>query len=130
VPLVRFDQLRPGTHVSSSGLIMELDESVYRNADQLVTTSRQQEIDSVTPVNTPGIVAGGPIWDLLSSGQMAETDLVELGDLVAGKIEPRRGPNEINVYVESRGGLGDTALASRAYDLALERGLGTEIQLK
>jgi ornithine cyclodeaminase/alanine dehydrogenase-like protein (mu-crystallin family) len=130
VPLVWYEQLRPGTHVSSSGLIMELDESVYRHADQIVTTSRQQEIVSLKPSDTPGIVPGGPLWDLLTEGALTEESIVELGDVVSGKVPPRVGPTDINVYLESRGGLGDAALASRAYDIARERGLGTEFDLR
>jgi len=126
-PLVRFDQLRPGTHVTSSGLNFELDASVYTGANQLVATSRQQEIGDATPAYAPGRVTGGPIWDLLSSGALTNESIVELGAIVRGDVAARNGPSDINVYRESRGGVGDAALASRVYEIARERGLGTEV---
>jgi ornithine cyclodeaminase/alanine dehydrogenase-like protein (mu-crystallin family) len=129
VPLVRFDQLRPGTHVSSAGLSFELDISIYRDAHQLVAASRQQEVVSAMPTDTPGRVTGGPLSELLSDGRLSAESIIELGSIVQGRVAARNGPADINVYRESRGGVGDAALASRAYDLARERGLGVEIDL-
>jgi ornithine cyclodeaminase/alanine dehydrogenase-like protein (mu-crystallin family) len=128
-PLVRYEQLRPGTHVTSAGLNFELDASVYRDADQLVAASRQQEVASAMPTDTPGRVTGGPLYDLLSSGALMPESIVELGAIVRGDVVPRNGQTDINVYRESRGGVGDAALASRVYDLARARGLGTEFDL-
>jgi ornithine cyclodeaminase/alanine dehydrogenase-like protein (mu-crystallin family) len=84
----------------------------------------------VRPSNTPGTVEGGPIWDLMQEGALTEESIVDLGEIVSGKVPARNGPNEVNVFLESRGGIGDVALASRVYDIARERGLGTEIDLR
>ncbi len=129
-PLVRYEWLRPGTHVSSAGLNFELDRSVYERADQFVAASPQQEIASAAPTDTPGRVTGGPISELLRDGTLSPAAIVALGTIVRGDVAPRSGPNDINVFRESRGGLGDAALAARAYDLARQRGLGTEFALR
>jgi ornithine cyclodeaminase/alanine dehydrogenase len=129
-PLLKAEWLRPGTHVNSSGIVLELDESVFRGADQIVAASRTQQIEGVRPSGQPGTVEGGPLWDLLTSGELTEESIVDLGDVVSGKTPPRSGPNDINVYLESRGGIGDVALASRVYDIARDLGLGTEIDLR
>ena len=84
---------------------------------------------SALPSDTPGRLTGGPVHDLLSSGALTAESIVELGAIVAGEVAARNGPGDINVYRESRGGIGDAALASRVYDIAKARGLGTEVDL-
>ena len=126
-PVLRFDQLQPGVHVTSMGLTTELDESIYLEADQLVAASREQEIDSSAPgPNNPGNVEGGQLWRLLQAGRLSRERIIELGTIIQGDIAPRNGPSDINVFRESRGGVGDTALASWVYEQARERGLGVE----
>lgn len=129
-PVVSYEQIRPGTHVTSSGLAMELDASVYLRADQVVVASRQQEIANSLPTYAPGRVTGGVLHDLLSSGALQPEALVQLGDVARGAVAPRNGPKDINVYRDSRGGLSDAALVSCAYDRARERGLGVEFAFR
>jgi len=126
-PILRFDQIRPGTHVTSMGRSTELDESVYLMADQLVAGSREQEIQEARPsAHSAAKGRTGQIWDLLESGRFTRDRIVELGSIVKGEVAPRNGPRDINVFRESRGGVGDIALASWVYEQALARGLGTE----
>jgi ornithine cyclodeaminase len=130
-PVLTFDQLHPGVHVTSMGLTTELDESLYLRADQLVAASRVQEIESSAPgPNNPGNVEGGQLWRLLQEGRLAPESIVELGAIISGDVTPRNGPADITVFRESRGGVGDTALANWAYEEALRRGLGTEFDFE
>jgi alanine dehydrogenase len=130
-PVLTFDQIRPGTHVTSMGLTSELDASCYLKADQFVAAGRDQEIDSSAPgPNNPGNVDGGPLWRLLEDGDIVPEAIVELGAIVRGDVAPRNGPKDITVFRESRGGVGDTALANWVYEEACRRGIGTEFDFR
>lgn len=125
-PAVTYEQLRAGTHVSSAGLNSELDSSIYLRADQLVAASREQEVASAMPTNTPGRVTGGVLYDLLQSGAVKGDSILDLGALALGEVAPRNGPADINVFRESRGGVGEIAFASWVYDRARELDLGVD----
>lgn len=129
-PVVTYDQLRPGAHVSSGGLAMELDASIYLQVDQLVAFSRSQEVANAAPTNVPGRVTGGIIHDLLTSGALKPESIVELGHLASGEVPAKNGPEHINLYRDTRGGTADAALAIWAYDRAKERGLGVEFAFR
>jgi alanine dehydrogenase len=131
-PLIRFDQLRPGTFVVGLGSDHELDESVYLEATQLVATSRAQMLQaggsgqsgqgSVTP--------RGPLARLLKQGALVPNRLADLGAIVAGDTPARNGPTDVTVYLDARGGVADTALVSAIYDRARERGRGTDFDFQ
>jgi len=125
-PVVAYDQLRPGTHVTSFGLVGELDASVYLQADQLVAASREQEIENAQPTKTPGRITGGVLYDLLSAGSLTPESITDLGAIAHGDVPARNGPSDINVFRDSRGGVGEAAFASWIYDRAKERDLGVE----
>jgi hypothetical protein len=95
-------------------------------ADQFVVASQQQEIANALPTSAPGRVTGGTLYELLKSGTLTREAFVPLGAIAQGDVAPCNGPNDINIYRDSRGGLGDAALASWAYDRARERGLGLD----
>jgi len=125
-PVVTYEQLRPGTHVTSAGLVGELDASVYLRADQLVAASREQEIENTQPTKTPGRITGGVLYELLTAGSLQPESIVDLGAIVRGDVAAGSGPTDINVYRDSRGGVGEAAFASWVYDRARERELGVE----
>jgi alanine dehydrogenase len=124
------DGWRPGVHVSSVGVNRELDRSVYQGADQIVTASRAQQIALSLPSDTPGRLTGGPIADLLGEGVLTPESFVELGDLVSGKIDPRNAPTDRTLFLDSRGGVADTALVSYVYERAREQDRGVEFSFK
>jgi len=126
-PVLHGDQLRPGVHVTSMGLPNELDASVYLRADQFVAASREAEIDEATPSSiSAGRATGGALYQLLREKRLTVESIIELGALVTGDVAPRNGPNDITVFRESRGGPGDIALASYAYERARQLGRGIE----
>lgn len=125
-PVVNHQQLRPGTHVTSFGLVGELDASVYLQADQLVAASREQEIENAQPTKTPGRITGGILYELLTAGRLTPESIADLGAVVHGDVPARNGPTDINVFRDSRGGVGEAAFASWVYDRARERDLGVE----
>ena len=96
----------------------EFDDAVIARADRLVATLKEQAImdeqaDLFQPV-TQGITS----WDRIA----------DLGELVAGKAEGRRSPDEITVFKQnSDQGVGFMALAKLAHDKARAAGIGIEI---
>ena len=126
-PVLSFADLHPGTHVTSMGMSTELDESVYLEVDQFVAPSAGQEVDSHSPVAAPHIE--GALYQLAQAGRWDTNRIVELGAIIEGEIPARNGPEDINLFRESRGGPGDIALANWVYERAKEQGLGVEVDL-
>lgn len=126
-PVLSYPNLRPGTHVTSMGQVTELDESIYLGVDQFVVPSREQEIDSASPNAHPHVE--GHLLRLVQEGRYDPARIVELGSLIKGEVAPRNRPTDITLFRDSRGGVGDLALANYAYERARERGLGLEVDL-
>ncbi|MBM2811682.1 MAG: ornithine cyclodeaminase [Chloroflexi bacterium] len=121
------DQLRPGTHVSSMGVETEVDPSVYLRATQIVAGARGQELVTQQPRHEPrtnSFFPGGPLYFLIEEGKLTRESVIELGDLVRGAVAPINGPTDVTLFRESRGGVGDMALANWAYERAKELGIG------
>jgi alanine dehydrogenase len=126
-PVLSYSDLHPGVHVTSMGMSTELDDSIYLQVDQFVAPSREQEVDSQSPVAAPHVE--GHLYRLVQEGRYNPDRIVELGSIIKGDVAPRNGPNDINLFRESRGGVGDVALASFVYERAREAGQGVEINL-
>ncbi|MEA2640457.1 MAG: hypothetical protein QOF51_1851 [Chloroflexota bacterium] len=130
-PVLRIDQVRPGTHVTSMGRSTELAESLYLEAAQFVVGSAEQEIQEAQPAaHSKAKRVGGQLWELLQAGRYSRDRIIELGSLVKGDVAPRNGPQDINVFRESRGGVGDIAFANYVYEQAKARGIGTEFSFE
>jgi ornithine cyclodeaminase/alanine dehydrogenase-like protein (mu-crystallin family) len=56
--------------------------------------------------------------------------IVDLGEIVTGRVAPRNGPTDVTLYRESRGGVHDAALANRAFERAHELGRGVEFDFR
>ncbi len=128
-PLIRADQIRPGTLVVGLGSDHELGESVYLYATQVVATSRAQMLEAGGGSGQSGqgsTTPRGPLAVLLEQGALAPERLIDLGAIVAGDVAARNGPSDIAVYLDARGGVADAALISAMYDRAKELGRGTE----
>lgn len=126
-PVLSYQDVRPGTHVTSMGMSTELDESMYLGVDQFVAPNGEQEVDSASPVAHPHVE--GHLHRLVEQGRYSPDSIVELGSIMSGDVAPRNGPTDINLFRESRGGVGDVALANWVYERAREAGLGVEVDL-
>lgn len=117
-PYVTPDWLGPGSlFVSISSLDPTVD--VIREADVLVCDVWEEESGH----------AARPFARALAEGAVRREDVVELGDLVAGKAQGRTSPEQ-RVFVSPIGlGIEDVAAAYRVYTAAKERGLGTSLAL-
>ncbi len=131
-PVVRYDQLRPGTLVVGLGSDEELDESIYLGASQLVATSRAQYLEAggSGQWGQEKTAPHGPFARLLERGALRSEALLDLGAIVAGDVPARNGVDDIPVYLDARGGVADAALISAIYDRAREQGRGTEVDFQ
>lgn len=119
-PVVERSWVRAGTHINAMGADapgkQELDPAILRDA-QVVIDDAHQALHS-GEVNVP-----------VSAGQLTESDLHgTLGEIVAGLRPGRRG-DEITVFDSTGLAIQDVAVARMVYDLARERGTGTELPL-
>jgi alanine dehydrogenase len=128
-PVLSYSDLKPGTHVTSMGVVTELDESIFLQVDQFVAPSRSQELDTSRPTSHPHHEGGGHLHRLVEAGRYDIQRIVELGSIIRGDVAPRNGPQDINLFRDSRGGVGDIAFANYAYERARELGLGIEVDL-
>ena len=124
-PVLTADQLRPGVHVTSMGVEVEVDPSVYLRVDQVVASSVSQEIVA-NQVDAGGRAPTRLLEGLLAEGTLAREKAIDLGAIVAADVAPRNGPSSITLYRESRGGVGDMALAHYAYERARALGRGVD----
>ncbi len=119
-PVVERPWVRAGTHINAMGADapgkQELDPAILRDA-QVVIDDAHQALHS-GEINVP-----------VAAGQLAESDLHgTLGEIVAGLRPGRRG-DEITVFDSTGLAIQDVAVARMVYDLARERGTGTELPL-
>lgn len=87
--LVRAEWIRPGTHVTAMGSDapgkQELDPALFARAGVCAVDSRSQCIDH------------GESHYAVEGGHLAETDLVELGDIIAARARGRSNEDEITI---------------------------------
>ena len=121
-PVLLGEWLRPGAHVNAAGsnflFKSEIDREVVRRASFVCVDSREEI----------GLEAG----DLLSpleTGVIMPEAVYELGQVVAGHIRGRQGPEDVTLFASQGLAVEDLAAARLAYDRAVERGVGREIEL-
>ena len=118
-PIVRYDWLGPGTHVSSVGYGhggSELDPDIVSRAD-LVAIEQRDSAFAPLP-------AGAPELDPLG-----RDGVVELGEIIAGTREGRTSDEQITLYKSVGVAVQDLAAAALVLDAARVRGGGMEIEL-
>jgi len=119
-PVLPGGWLSPGTHVNAVGANYEyrreLDTAAVARMAVIATDDREQvkyeATDLVAPVNE-GIIG----WNRV----------VGLGDIVAGNTPGRGGDGDITMFKSLGVALEDVALAARAYEAAVERGVGQRL---
>jgi ornithine cyclodeaminase len=119
-PVVRFDWLAPGTHVSSVGYGAggsELDPAIVERADVVVVEQRDSAFAPLP--------AGAPELEPRGRG-----GVVELGEIIAGTAAGRSSAEQITLYKSVGVAVQDLAAAALVLAAAQERGVGQEIELE
>jgi len=117
-PYVEFAWLSPGTFVSNISLLDVCDD-VFLNADKVV-------VDDWDQCNREG----KPIHRLTEAGLFSRDRLhAELGQIVLGERPGRETDEEIVLLNPMGLAIEDVAAGQAVYELALERGAGTWLEL-
>jgi ornithine cyclodeaminase len=110
-PLLRADDVRPGTHISAIGSDaphkQELDPGILSRASLVVADSRAQCRER------------GEIARALDAGALSPDQVVELGDVIAGRAPRRTSDDQITVFDSTGVAVQDIQIAS-----AVARALG------
>jgi ornithine cyclodeaminase len=119
-PIVRWNWLAPGTHVSSVGSGMggsELDPEIVSRAD-LVAVEQRDSAFAPLPAGAPELDPRG------------RDGVVELGEIIAGSRDGRTSNEQITLYKSVGVAVQDLAAAALVLDAARARGAGSEIKLE
>ncbi len=119
-PVCRSEWLADGVHINAAGANSagrrELDAATVLRAAILVTDDRKQAREEAAEFR-----------DLAADGRLNWDKVLELGDLVTGKVAGRTSPSEITLFKSLGIGLEDVAFAELVYRRALEAGAGRAI---
>ena len=119
-PIVRYEWLEPGTHVSSVGYGAggsELDPEIVEQADVVVVEQRDS-VFAPLPAGAPELEPRG------------REGVVELGEIIAGTAVGRSSAEQITLYKSVGVAVQDLAAATLVLAAARERGAGQEIELE
>lgn len=119
-PYLKAEWLHPGLHITAMGADgedkQELFPDVFRNVDILACDLKAQ------------CFRLGELHHGLDAGILSEDQpIVELGDMTCGRKSGRRLDEEITFCDLTGVGVQDTKIALLAYQNAMQRGLGTQI---
>ncbi|MFZ0610026.1 MAG: ornithine cyclodeaminase family protein [Xanthobacteraceae bacterium] len=116
-PVMRANWLKSGVHINAAG----------------ANAASRREIDSETvlraTVRATDHLAqahheAGEYRELIAAGRLKWQDIVELGDILTGKVPGRRGPADITLFKSLGIALEDIAFAELIRRRAIERGIG------
>ncbi len=104
-----------GSHVSSVGSAAELPVDLVGRA-RVVVEWRD-------------CVATPPPAGAAELQSLRPDEVIELGDLIAGRSPGRQGPGELTIYKSTGHAVQDVAAARLVYDAAIAAGAGTDVEL-
>jgi alanine dehydrogenase len=115
-PVFDGEWLAPGTHITQVARD-EIDATTVRRARVFPVWKNQILHD------TPAM---GPYGPLVASGELTESNVTDLGDVIAGVAPGRQTEAEITLCASQGMGIWDVAIAQYVYHLAKRKGIGTE----
>ncbi len=121
-PVVKGEWISEGAHINAAGsnslVRKELDNDAIRKSDIITVDSREQ-----------AQLECGDLLVAAERGAISWETVTELGDVVSGKTPGRTSDTQITLF-ESQGlAIQDVATAMKLYELALEQGLGQQIDI-
>lgn len=117
---------RPTAHINSIGSVNEIPDHIFRSAVGIFLGSKQQERQYAHYHSFANDVPRNALLELVKRGEVDWSQVQDLDRAVTGWRRPEAGQT---VFKETRGGVGDVALAYFAYLRARELGRGTELKL-
>ena len=121
-PVVDDAWVAPGAHVISVGAC----RPDQREMPPALVTRARLVVDS----RAAALVESGDIVQGIREGRFTEAHVVgELGEVVLGRITPRRSPQDVTVFKSLGMAVEDVAAADLVYRRAVETGAGTALTL-
>jgi alanine dehydrogenase len=119
-PVVLGRWLKPGVHINAIGANYEHRRELDRDAVRAATFICADDVEQVryesTDLAAP-VKAGDLSWDRVRG----------LSEVVAGRLRGRAAPEDITLFKSLGVAIEDVALAVRAYEKALAKGVGREL---
>ena len=119
-PVITGDMVEPGMHINAAGnnswMKRELDTRAIVVADMVAT----DDIDQAK-------IECGELMRAAETGRFAWDSLVRLDRIVAGVRTARTSDSDVTLFESQGVAFEDIAVCGRIYELALERGVGTEL---
>lgn len=120
-PVVEGRWLKPGTHINAIGANFpqkrELDTDAVGRADVIFVDSREQ-----------AKIEAGDLIHAFAESPVRWNSVKELAELVCGREAGRTSREQITLFKSSGIAIEDVVTAGRVYELALERGIGTDVK--
>lgn len=121
-PVTRREWLEPGAHVTSVGYNgREIDDATIGDA-RIFVESRRAAL-APPPSGSPDLI------DPLAAGLIAEDQISELGEVIAGTRKGRCSDDEVTLYKSVGVAVQDAAAAALVLAAAQEQGIGNRIDL-
>ncbi len=121
-PVLQGAWLEKGTHVNAIGgnflFKREIDERAVLSARVIAVESREQSK-----------IEAGELLPLVEKGRIQWRNLVELGEIVAGKAAGRISGEDITLFKSVGIAIEDLAVAEHVYKAALSAGLGRSLDM-
>ena len=121
-PVVEARWLRAGTHINAIGANFpekaELDADAVNRADVIFADSREQSK-----------LEAGDLIQAFEGDYSRWNDVKELSDLISERVEGRTSPEQITLFKSNGIAIEDVVTAGRVYELALQRGIGSKVEL-
>ena len=115
-PLIDVKQIKPGTHITAMGSDthqkQELDSKILQSADIVVADSIEQ------------CLSRGEISKALQAGLVKKEDLIELGDVIAGRQPGRTSDEQITVADLTGVAVQDIQIAKAVHEALLQSDFG------
>ena len=119
-PVITGDMVEAGMHINAAGnnswMKRELDTAAIVKTDLVAT----DDIDQAK-------IECGELMRAAETGRFAWDSLVRLDRIVAGVRTARTSDDDITLFESQGVAFEDIAVCGRIYELALERGIGTEL---
>jgi ornithine cyclodeaminase len=116
IPLIDVRQIKPGTHITAMGsdthLKQELDPKILQTADVVVADSIEQ------------CLTRGEISKTLQAGLIDKEDLIELGNVIAGRQSGRTSDAQITVADLTGVAVQDIQIAKAVHEALLHTDFG------
>lgn len=121
-PVLAGAWLAPGVHVNAAGS----NQAAKREIDDVAVTRATRV---VADLRAQAQIECGDLIPVVLSGKLRWDDVVELADVVGGKVPGREAPDDVTLF-ESQGiALEDVAVASLVYERAVARRVGSQLAL-